>query len=125
MQLDGFVLCNAAFRDEQQRYCVMGIFDTILASDFPCKHKSLTAYIRLAGVPTKRDIPFEFMITDKTNRSLHKIRGTFTSEGIIAELALPVVDLVLPREGTYKANLSVDNAELSSIEFQAKKQSTN
>jgi len=47
VNVNAFLLCDSATRDERGKWMVFGVFDTVWAKAFPAIHLAMTVYFRL------------------------------------------------------------------------------
>lgn len=123
MKLDALVFCNQAFRDEFQRFNVIGIFDTVWAPKVPAKHGPVHIYLRVSGIESKREFKFSVQIFNRSDGEKKELeaRGTFRSTGTIAELNIPMNAITLTSFGVYRAILLIDDQNLGYADIEVKK----
>lgn len=119
MKLESFLFCGQAFRDERKRYNLIGIFDAIQSTKAPAAYGPIHVYLRIAGVPSKRDVPFKFEMFEmnNVNTKVAMVEGTFQSETTVAQLNVPMNVVGFPNFGVYRATIVIDGQRLGETEI--------
>ena len=129
MEIEVFTLCDAA-ADYQGRLNILGIFDTIFASNLPTTHPYCSVALRLRLRKTEEGKhTFTVHIVDNDgNMVVPPLNGEFgiqlaanNRQGAI-NLVLNLQGLIFNRYGEHAINLAVDSHELGSLPFWIRQQ---
>lgn len=101
--LQSFLIADKVIQEKgTNKWSVIGIFDRILARNFPLMYYSLAPYIRLGEAEGEYDIKVEFC--DEAGRILSVFEGlklVVHSKLVTPELGIQTYNLPLPRPGKY------------------------
>jgi len=129
MEIEVFTLCDAA-ADYQGRLNVLGIFDTIFASNLPTAHPYCSVALRLRLRKTEEGKhTFTVHIVDNDGKLVvPPLNGEFgiqlaanSRQGAI-NLVLNLQGLTFTRFGEHAVNLAIDSHELGSLPFWIRQQ---
>ncbi len=113
-KINSFLIADMVIQDKAtNKWSAIGIFDRIMASNFPCMHPNLALYIRLSDAEGKYDIRVEFCDTE--NRKLAVFEGitlTIPSRLHHPDLGIKTLSLPIPKPGKYYFDLYF-NGELA------------
>jgi uncharacterized protein DUF6941 len=105
-----FLIADQVFRQEgNNKWCIVGIFDTIAAAGFPTAHPSLGLYLQLSDAEGRYDLRLE--LQDSSSRCLAVLGSVQLEVGnrlANVELGFQGYNLVIPSAGNYFLNLFID-----------------
>lgn len=98
-----FLIADKVIQEKAtNKWSVIGIFDKIYTSNFPCLHNSLALYIRLSEAEGDYDIHVEFC--DENDRILSMFEGiklSASSRLTPCDFGVQTRNLPIPRPGKY------------------------
>jgi hypothetical protein len=71
--IKNFLIADQVFRQDNGKWCIIGVFEKILAPSFPCVHGSLALFIQLSEAQGDYDVRLEFR--DGSDRRLSALKG--------------------------------------------------
>lgn len=122
MHIEVFTLCDAA-ADYQGRLSILGIFDTILATQMPAVHPfcSVALRIRFERIEQGEQKLRLHIVDDDGNPVIPEINGTFTVN-VPKNLPIATTNLVLnlgqlkfTKHGEYEINLAMNGSMVASL----------
>jgi hypothetical protein len=127
MEVTLFVAADYANKSADGKLNILGIFNRIMATSFPARHRQMFLVIRLVAelgeIRNKHDIRFLFM--DEDGKELINGGGVLNIEHpkdgkqAIAEFIVDVGDLHVPREGAYVFKLVLNQEIRARIPIEA------
>jgi len=118
MEIDIAVLADAANITTEGKLNITGIFDQITASVFPTVWPSCTLIIRLVGHQSETgEHKINVRIADEDGKELSRLNGEIklnrkrnvsSVRSLQAPLIFNIVNLQLPRPGTYTFDVLID-----------------
>ena len=124
MDVDTIMLADFASQSESQKLNVMGVFNRIMAKQFPARHPEMFIVTKIsasnAEANTVRKLTIKILDEDATGEFLNYSRDIkvearpggmrFEMNGI-----LKVADVVFPKAGTYQISVLVDGDEKATL----------
>jgi hypothetical protein len=101
-KVETFLIADHVFRQEGGKWCLVGVFDNILARSFPVLHPSLGLYLKISDAQGRYDVRVEFQ--DSSHRCIAQLGGVAIEvpDRLSApDFGLQGHGLILPGEGTY------------------------
>jgi hypothetical protein len=105
-EVKSFVIADQVFRQESGKWCIIGVFDRILSSQFPARHPSMGLWLKLADASGKYSVRLEFQ--DSTGRVLSRVAGLqldVQDRMAEPEVGIQTQNLMLPSPGAYFVKL--------------------
>lgn len=97
-----FLLADQVFRQESGKWCLIGVFNRILAPCFPVTHHSLGIFIVLADAKGDYDLKLEFRDGDDRVLSVFEgIRVSVPDPLRTVEVGIQAMNLALKTPGRY------------------------
>jgi len=128
MELEVFTLCDAA-SDYQGRLCILGVFDSIFATDVPATHPSCSVVVRMRfkKVEVGKHTLTLHLVDYDGNMVIPPLNGEFQiqlpqqeQQGNI-NLVLNLQGLTFKTYGRYAINLAIDGREIGSLPLTVRK----
>lgn len=127
MEIEIFTLCDAA-ADYQGRLNILGVFDTIFASQMPARHPFCSVALRIRFQMTERGQHrlTLHIVDDDGNLVIPAIVAAFSveipsnSQIASANLVLNLGQLQFKNYGEYAINLAIDGRQEASLPFWVK-----
>lgn len=127
MQLDTFVLCDAA-TEGAGKLNILGQFDTVYATRIPAVHPAMTVALRTRFARSEvGEHPFSLRIIDADGNSvIPPLQGSVAvtvqenEDYSVSHLLLNLNGTQFLRYGAYSVDLSFDGKQLASIPFYVK-----
>lgn len=122
MQVVLFVAADYANKTPDGKLNIMGIFNSIYATQFPARHRQLYLIIRLVAIlgEMRNEHDLRIVFVDSDGNELLNSGGKFKiqhpsgGKQAVAEFIIDVGDLHLPKQGNYEFHLML-NQETRSI----------
>jgi hypothetical protein len=125
MEIQIAALCDAAV-DYDGKLCLLGAFDTIMASSFPAIHPQCSVALRIMF--RKEEEGFHTVVVLFVDEDGHSIVPTMETSFDVElpgdvffstrNLILNLQQLPFPRHGAYSIDVSVDKRQMASIPLQ-------
>jgi hypothetical protein len=109
-----FLIADLVFRQDNGKYCIIGIFDHISSRRFPVTHPSLGLFLTVADALGEYKVRVEFQ--DENGVCLERLQNlTMTSTDRHAEgaIGLQGKNLLIPRPGTYFLKVFFNEEEIA------------
>ena len=117
------LLCDDVIVDERsKKKTLVGVFDQVLAHQFPVEHRPLTIYARLKDAEGQYHLRVEY-VQVSTDRVLGRgDLGTMTipSRLFITELVLTPPTIRIPEAGAYEFRIWANDRYIGRIAFEAR-----
>lgn len=120
------VCCDAANLSREGKLNLLGIFNSIHASQFPCAHPHLALVLRVeAGIGEEGDHPLELKLVDEDGQQLFAVSGQLTLQGaapgrpMTAQTIMDLNNFQLPRAGVYTFEVFIDKRHMRSVPIYA------
>ncbi len=113
------ILCDAIAREESsKKLTVSGVFNNIVASEFPARHRKMFVLLTLAGGWGEYELSLHIQ-HEETALDLLEFKGPFTMDdpSEVADLDVEIEDLLFPEPGRYCVCLSVDGTIIKQRPF--------
>ena len=111
-RIKSFLVADQVFRQDNGKWCVIGIFENILAPRYPTIHPSMGLYVKLADAHGSYDVRLEFK--DSSGKCLAFFEGMqLEASDRLAEpgFGFQVHQLPIPKAGTYFINIFFNNQQ--------------
>ncbi len=120
------VCCDAANVSREGKLNLLGIFNSIHASEFPCTHPHLALVLRVeAHIGEEGVYPLEIKLADEDGQEVFKVNGQLSLRGakpgrpMTAQTIMDINNFQLPHAGTYSFEVFVNNRHLRSVPVHA------
>ena len=120
------VCCDAANVSREGKLNLLGIFNSIHASEFPCTHPHLALVLRVEARLGEEGLhPLEIKLADEDGKEIFKLNGQIALQGaqpgrpMTAQTIMDMNNLQLPRPGTYAFEIFIDNHHARSVPIHA------
>ena len=119
-------LADHASADAMGKLSVNGVFDVIRAASFPVRHRSmyLLCRVRLEYSDANKKLPIAVRLLDEDGVKGAEITGLIESQGVVPpgrfathNLILHLQDLVFPKAGRYRIEISGDEGEPTTVDL--------
>jgi len=120
------LLCDNAFLSIDRKVNIIGVFETINATNFPVNHPKFV----LVGsiVPSKSEFKMAVEICQEDGKSIlnqaqeRRVKLPTDTEGKNFNFIIEIVNTVFPEMGNYNVNLLIDGKIISSLKLSLAKQ---
>lgn len=116
MEVNLAVCCDAANVSREGKLNLLGIFNSIHATQFPCTHSHLALVLRVeAGIGEEGVHPIEIKLADEDGRQVFKLTGQLALQGaqpgrpMTAQTIMDINNFQIPRPGVYSFEIFIDN----------------
>lgn len=116
------VCCDAANVSREGKLNLLGIFNSIHASQYPCTHPHLALVLRVeAGIGEEGAYPLEIKLVDDDGHELFKVGGQVHLQGarpgrpMTAQTVMDINNVHFPRPGTYAFEIFLANRHARSV----------
>lgn len=126
MEVTLAVCCDAANVSREGKLNLLGIFNSIHGSQFPCTHPHLAFVLRVEariGEEGRHDL--DIKLADEDGQELFSINGQLQLEGaepgrpMTAQTIMDLNNLQLPHPGTYAFEIFIGNRHVRSVPIHA------
>ncbi|MGH7557991.1 MAG: DUF6941 family protein [Gemmatimonadota bacterium] len=122
MEVNLAVCCDAANVSREGKLNLLGIFNSIHATQFPCTHPHLTLVLRVeARIGEEGSHPIEIKLADEDGQEIFKLTGQLALQGarpgrpMTAQTVMDINNFQIPRPGTYSFEIFIDNHHQRSV----------
>ena|SRR5258706_8077741 len=127
MELTLFVVADYANITNDNKINIIGIFNRILAEEFPAAHRSLYLVAQLAASSAEANLSFtlEVQMVGKDDQKIFSLSNTTvvpeSTDGspIALNVIIQIVDILIPESGTYPILLLVNEQIIGSLNIVA------
>ncbi len=112
IQALNMLICDGAHRDPGSgKWTLLGLFNSINSNGFPTKHPQLLIYLALAGAEGKVPLRLQIVASDRKDEPVYKIEAELTVNDpkVVADLVVPVRDVVFTKPGEYLLQVYANN----------------
>jgi hypothetical protein len=117
-----FLIADSVFRQDNGKWCVIGIFDRIMVRSFPAWHHALGVFLELGDVPVGKHV-VNIALIDSEDRQLAmsppltiEVKDRLANIGV----GFQTYGLQIPQAGTYFVSILFNNERLDAdIRLQA------
>ena len=109
------VVCDAIWRDPGTgKSFILGCFESISATEFPCTHPLIAVYVALTDGRGSTPIKLRLVDVEAEEEPLVEMEldVEFQDPRMVAELTLHMKDVAFPKPGEYRFQLSSGTAPL-------------
>lgn len=114
------VICDLIIEDKQtHKKSLIGIFNQIGATQFPCRHPRMAVYVALTEGRNQYDVRLRIG-REETGDAVGEVQGKiqFNDVHTVAELNFDLVNLTFPEPGLYAIEFYCDDALILERRFQ-------
>lgn len=122
MDVDLAVIADAANVSQEGKLNILGVFDTIWAREFPCRHAVMVFVLRVrADFTDKGAHQLEIRLMDADGAQLFKAEGPLNVPGgppgrpIKPHVIMGLGGISFPRAGDYSFEVMIDGRHLKSV----------
>lgn len=116
------LLCDSVIVDEQsKKKTLVGVFDRVLAKQFPARHRPVTIYVRLTDAEGRYNFRIDY-IQARTDKVLAqgKITGVdIPNRSRVHEIILRPLPVPIPEPGEYEFRLWANDRYVAQVKFVA------
>jgi len=115
------LIADSVFRQASGKWCIIGVFDRIIARSFPVLHPSLGLFLQISDVlPGEHQISMAFKDSQENTIAVSpEVRLVVKDRLARIGIGLQTHNLLIPREDTYFIEVLFDDSHLEEIRLQA------
>lgn len=108
--VSSFLIADQVFRQDTGKWCIIGVFNRILAGRFPCVHPSLGLFVRLSDALGDYEVRVDYCDSeDRVITKLEGIRLNVRDRLANVELGIQTYNLPIKAPGRYFFRLYFNN----------------
>ncbi|MDA0837814.1 MAG: hypothetical protein O3B01_13590 [Planctomycetota bacterium] len=122
-KLKSYLIADMVFRQDNGKWCVIGVFDKILAPKYPVIHGTLGLFMQVTDAEGDYNVGIEFRDSeDRCHSILPSLKLQVRNRLATVEFGMQTRQLIIPAPGNYRFCLSfngevIDDIPLSAIEI--------